>query len=428
MLTAIYNALWYPALPFALIASGGVNAADRRERMGGIPAVRGDKATPRIWVHAASVGEVEAVRGIIVGLQNEFQNLTAVVTTMTAAGREAARRRIPGVSACLLAPLDCKSSVRAFLAAVRPHLVLIAETEIWPNFFAESVRAGAKVVVINGRLSEHAMRRYRLARPLFAGALAHAHMILAQSADDAGRYQRLGAPAERIVVTGNTKFALDRGAPELRRALEDFVGGRRILIAGSTARGEERMVLTAYRNLCERFPELALVLAPRHLDRVAEVETELQTAGVAYVKATALSHSGTVRSRAAQAAGVPPVMLLDTMGELRALYRAAAIAFVGGSMIPPRGGQNLAEPAAALVPVLFGPYYENQRDMGNALIEGGGGRVVVDTGELESTCAEWLANEAARREAGQNARRVVEQMAGGTAATLMRLKALVRLV
>ena len=418
ILAFVYNALWYPALPFVLAAAGGRNRRAWRERLGvaNVAGARSGADAPRVWVHAASVGEIEAMRPIVLGLLREAPSGVVVVTSMTAAGRDAARRRIPGLAACQLAPLDLRPAVRAFLARVRPRLVLIAETELWPNFFVESARVGARLAIVNGRLSERSLRRYRLIRPLIAGALAHADLILAQTEDDADRFRRLGAAHERITVTGNTKFELDSGAGPLRPALANFAAARPLLIAGSTAPGEERMVLNAWRNLTERFPALALVIAPRHLERTDEVEEELQIAGISYARASMLVGDG------------PPdsvnVLLLDTMGELRALYSRAVIAFVGGSMAPPRGGQNLAEPAAAAVPVLFGPHYANQRQVGDALIEGGGGRVINDAAQLESTCGEWLVDDALRRAAGERARRVVEQLAGGVVATLRQLTTL----
>jgi 3-deoxy-D-manno-octulosonic-acid transferase len=266
-------------------------------------------------------------------------------------------------------------------------LVLIAETELWPNFFTQAARAGARIAIINGRLSERSLARYRMVRPLMEQTLARANLILAQTPADADRFIALGAHRARVFVTGNTKFE-PSGTPaaDLRPALRDFAKGRPILVAGSTGPGEERMVLNAWRSLSDRFNSLALVLAPRHLERVPAVEEDLRSGGVSWIKASSLSE---------RALGNPDenVLLLDTMGELRALYSRAAIAFVGGSMNPPRGGQNLAEPAAWSVPVLFGPHYENQRMVGDALIEGDGGRVVADAAQLESTAAEWLADD-----------------------------------
>jgi 3-deoxy-D-manno-octulosonic-acid transferase len=426
-MATLYNLLWYPALPFVIYASGGRDDNTRRERLGAVALADAAQGTPRFWIHAASVGEVEAVRPVALGLMRQYPDAMMVVTTMTLAGRAAAARRITGATACRLAPLDCASGVRSFLATVRPQMVLIAETELWPNYLIEAARSGAKVAIINGRISARSMRRYRYVRPLIAEALAHARLVLVQTADDASRFRDLGASPSCVVVTGNTKFDFGDTATELRSALVQFCAGRPVLVAGSTAPGEERMVLTAYRNLLERFPTLALVLAPRHLNRVDEVCDEIRTAGLTCEKASSMPPE--------IASGVadpdPPghtrasVLLLDTMGELRAIYARATIALVGGSMLPPRGGQNVTEPAAVSVPVMFGPHYENQQQAGDAILEAGGGRVVADAAQIESTCAEWLADPDARRAAGANARRAVERLAGGVAATLSKLTALI---
>jgi 3-deoxy-D-manno-octulosonic-acid transferase len=258
------------------------------------------------------------------------------------------------------------------------------------------------------------MRRYLIVRELIAHTLVHADKILVQTPADADRFRALGAPAERVIVTGNTKFDLDDSPAPLRPALDNFARDRPVLLAGSTAPGEERMVLEAYRNLLGRFPNLALAVAPRHLDRVSAVEDDLRESGLPYVKA----------SDETITLGNQNVLLIDTMGELRGFYYRAVIAFVGGSMNPPRGGQSMAEPAAAAIPILFGPHHENQRQIAEALLEAGGAVVVNDGGEIETQCAAWLANEPARRAAGQAARRVIEHLADGAAATVEHLRAM----
>lgn len=424
-MAALYNALWLPALPFALLAGGGLDATNRRERLGPAAIDLGAGTAPRIWLHAASVGEVEAVRPVAQGLLRDYPGATLVVTTMTAAGRAAARRRIPGAAAVQLAPLDRGANVRLFLAALRPDVVLIAETELWPNYLIESARSGARVAIFNGRLSPRSLRRYRFIQPLIAEALAHANLVLVQTDEDAERFRALGTAGARVIVTGNTKFDLDDEVPPLRTALARFCEGRPVLVAGSTAPGEERMVLTAYRNLLENFPALALAIAPRHLSRVLEIEGEIRAAGFLYQKASSLPADGAPGADDPRTADSPALLLLDTMGELRALYAHASIAFVGGSLAPPRGGQNMAEPAAVAVPVLFGPHYQNQQRTGDAIIESGGGRVVADVAQFESHCAEWLADNDARVAAGANALRAVERLAGGVASTLNHLVALI---
>ncbi len=420
MLRHLYNALWYPALPVALALSGGArDAGTRRARMG--LAWAGDgaapSAEPRIWAHAASVGEVGALRAVVTALLRERPGATLVVTTMTAAGRDAARRSLPGARAHLLAPLDCRRALRPFLDALRPALVLIAETELWPNYFIESHRAGARVAIVNGRISERALARYRYVRPLLREALSSAELILAQTDDDARRFLTLGAAPSRVIVTGNTKFDLESlNAAPLRPELEAFAPGCPILVAGSTAPGEEQIVIDAWRELRIRFGQLALVLAPRHLERAAEIEGLLRAAQIEYSKASA-ADAGT--------AGTSRVLLLDTMGDLRAMYGRGAAAFVGGSLLPGRGGQSLAEPAAAGVPVLFGPFHENQRAIASALLEARAGAVVRDAAELARAVTAFLSDEAERLAAGRRARAVVERMAGGVAATLMRLRPLI---
>jgi 3-deoxy-D-manno-octulosonic-acid transferase len=422
MLRHLYNALWYPALPVALALSGGArDAGTRRARMGLAWAAdgAGPPAEPRIWAHAASVGEVGALRAVVTALIRERPGTTLVVTTMTAAGRDAARRLLPGARAHLLAPLDCCRALGPFLDAVRPTLVLIAETELWPNYFIESHRTGARIAIVNGRISERALARYRYVRPLLREALCSADLVLAQTDDDARRFLTLGAAPSRVIVTGNTKFDLESlSAGPLRPELEAFAPGCPVLIAGSTAPGEEQIVIDAWRELRVRYGQLALVLAPRHLERAAEIEGLLRAARLEYSKASAPD---------AGIDGTSRLILLDTMGDLRAMYGRGAAAFVGGSLAPGRGGQSLAEPSAAGVPVLFGPFHENQSAIASALLEARAAAVVRDAAELTQAVAAFLGDESERLAAGRRARAVVERMAGGVAATLMRLRPLISL-
>ncbi len=411
---ALYNLLWYPALPFAMLASRGADPQGMRERMG-IAAPRLENQGLRLWAHASSVGEVEAIKSVVSRLLREAPHSAAVVTAMTAAGRDVARRRMPQAASCVLAPLDCPLSVRAFLRRVRPNLVIITETELWPNYFFESRKLGAKIAVVNGRMSERSLARYSRLRSLFGAALKCADIIMVQSEADAARFESLGVSRGRIAVTGNTKFDPDAAAEmPLRRELVSFAANRPIVIAGSTAPGEEEVLLNAYIVLRDEFPGLALIIAPRHLARVPEVERVVAESGLKYLRASA---SG--------ASDGADIMILDTMGELRALYRRASVAFVGGTLTPDRGGQNPAEPASVSVPVLFGPYYENQRETAAALVSEGGARVVSNADEIIRAAAKWLGNEEARRSAGRSARGCIEHLSGGVNASLTRLRSLI---
>jgi 3-deoxy-D-manno-octulosonic-acid transferase len=414
MLRILYNALWYPALPFALMAAGTRGKQDRRERMGRLElAPDGDR--PRIWIHASSVGEVEAIRSIAHGLMRYMEGARLIITTMTPSGRDAARRRIAGAEAYALAPLDCPAIVRRFIRRVRPQLLIIVETELWPNYFIEAKRAGARVAIVNGRISKRSAARYHRARRLFGPALNAADLILAQTADDARRYARIGASRDRVVVTGNTKFDLEElGETVLRPALRNFLAGRPVLVAGSTSKGEEAVVLEAWQRLHERFQELVLVLAPRHPARALEVQDVVATASIPFLRSSELEKDLRPAS----------VLILDTMGELRAVYRHATVAFVGGSLFAGRGGQNVGEPAAASVPVLFGPYHENQLPMASALIAAKAGAVVRNADEIVDACTQWLIDESARSAAGERGRATAHKAAGGARTTLGHLRRL----
>jgi len=408
MMGTLYNLLWYPALPIALAATRPRSIADVRERLGvSIPIGNADTRSPRIWIHAASVGEVEAIRPIASGLLERHPGAAIIISTMTAAGRDAARDRIPGAAAWLLAPLDSPGAVRSFLARVNPTLVLIAETEVWPNYFLESARGGAKVVVVNGRMSDRSLARYKRASSLFGPVFGSATAILAKTDADARRYLEFN-PSARVTVVGDAK--LDASASvsdtQVRPELAAFVRGRRVLIAGSTAPGEDAIFVAAWQELRSRFPGLMLVVAPRHLDRVPEIETMLRAKSVETRKASAL------------APGAADTLLLDTMGELRGLYRHAAIAIVGGSLLPGRGGQSPVEAAAAGVPLLIGPHHENQKDLVASLVQAGGAEIVHDAREIAEKCAIWLSSETARAQAGMHARETLELGRGAAKRTV----------
>jgi len=227
----------------------------------------------------------------------------------------------------------------------------------------------------------------------------------------------MGVDRSRIVVTGNTKFDPDATAEmPLRHELQEFAGGRPIFIAGSTAAGEEEIILNAYLELRKEFLALALIVAPRHLVRVPEVEKIISERSLKYVRASAPRFDADA-----------DVMILDTMGELRPLYRRATVAFVGGTLNEVRGGQNPAEPASVSVPVMFGPYYENQQETAAALIAAGGARVVNNADEIVRVAAKWLASDEARRIAGRAARECIVQMSGGVSTSLMHLRTLTTL-
>jgi len=260
------------------------------------------------------------------------------------------------------------------------------------------------------------------ARGLFQDALGRAALIMSQSDEDAGRYAQFDLGA-KIVVTGNTKIesaqAEMTNEEPIRHELMAFAPGREILIAGSTGPGEEVAIADAYRELRKDFPRLALTIAPRHLERTHEVEEAMRAASLDYVKASELSSS--------IASPDTGVLILDTMGELRSFYRRGAIAFVGGSLARGRGGQNPAEPALVGVPVLIGPYHENQQQIVSALVSSGGARIVKDARDMVRESSRWLSDDATRQQAGRSARECVSAGAGGAQLALKQLEALINL-
>ncbi|HLH75875.1 MAG TPA: glycosyltransferase N-terminal domain-containing protein [Candidatus Binataceae bacterium] len=410
MAVRLYNLLWRPARPLALLASGARAPAARRQRLGLVPSPPADPR--RVWLHAASVGEVEAVRPIALGLLERAAPLSLIVTCMTRAGCEAAARRIPQARACWLAPLDHPRCVRNFLEAVKPSLLVICERELWPNYFFQASATGARIALINGRLSERSLRRYRLACSLWQSAVRCADLLMMQTEEDAERLRGLGAPPDRLVVTGNTKFTAC-AEMEVDPALGNFCRPP-LIVAGSTAPGEEQVMVEVLVSLRRATPALRLVLAPRHLERTVEIADLLTAAGLSYVTASHLKQGAQVGQDVC-------VMLLDTLGDLRALYSLAQVAFIGGSLFKGRGGQNPGEAANAGVPVLIGPFHNNQHVIVKALVDAGGAAVVANAVTMSCVVARLLRDEAMRRRWGDNARTAYLELCGGAERTLAQL-------
>lgn len=339
---------------------------------------------PRCWIHAVSVGEATAAVPLVEGIRRRWPELSIVVSTVTPTGAQIVGDRLAGVATHRYFPLDLPGSVRRALGAARPRFFIGMETELWPNFLRALSRVGIPSMVANGRISDRSYRRYRLVRPAMARMLRDVTVFAMQSDEDARRIIGLGAPPERVIVTGNLKIDLqppDSRADAIWERLLGLGAGERLWVAGSTHRGEEAMVLDALQRLKPRFADLALLLAPRHPERVEEVERLVRERGLQPVRRTSLP-----RERAAGA-----VIILDTVGELAECYRLADVVFVGGSLVP-TGGHNMLEPALRRKPVLFGPYTSNFRESAELLQAAGGAVVVKDAEGLESETGRLLAS------------------------------------
>jgi 3-deoxy-D-manno-octulosonic-acid transferase len=328
-----------------------------------------------------------------------------LVSTTTETGRGVAEQRLPA-DRFIFFPLDFRGVAAAAVARLRPRLVLLTETELWPNFLAVCAAHGIPVVVINGRISPRSFPRYRLVRAWFGRVLQHVSLFCVQSEDDARRLVQLGAPAGRVQVTGNMKFDLPAGEadPARVKAGLGLSPEARLVVAGSTHRGEEEPVLAAFRGAAATRPELRLLLAPRHPERLDEVERLVQRAGLRPVRRSAL-------------AGAPPdVIVLDTVGELARLYAAAEVVFIGGSLIP-HGGQNILEPAAHGRPVLHGPHMANFAQVRDLFRDAGAAREVRDAAELRRALEALLDDPARAQAMGGAGRAIVDRNRGATRRT-----------
>lgn len=366
---------------------------------------------PRCWIHAVSVGEAITAIPLVHALKRRWPDLHLVMTTVTPTGARVVKEGLEPHVTHRYFPLDFPGAVRRSLAAVRPRFFIALETELWPNFLRALRGQGVPAMIANGRISDRSFRRYRLVRPLMRRILAPITVFAMQSAEDARRIIALGAPPERVVVTGNLKTdALpgEPGAEALWRRLLGLAGEELVWIAGSTHRGEEELLLDAFVGLRPKYPSLVLVLAPRHPERVVEVERLIRARGLRSVRRTALP-----KDRNANA-----VIVLDTVGELAQLYQLSEVVFVGGSLVP-LGGHNMLEPALRRKPVVFGPHTTNFRESAELLLSAGAALVVRDSGELQRALDRLLAEPALRATMGEAA---FEAVAGRQGAVLQTLE------
>jgi 3-deoxy-D-manno-octulosonic-acid transferase len=368
---------------------------------------------PIVWFHSVSVGEVHLLRQLVRAFRERHPDWQVAISSTTDTGLAEARKHFADLTV-IPYPFDFSWAVRRTIQNVRPNLIVLAESELWPNFLRFANRRQIPVVVVNGRMSPRTSRRYAriagLARRLFFNRVTAFGM---QSELYAAKLRNLGVPAERIHVTGNVKYdgvLLDRDnekTRDLSRALgispDDLVW-----VAGSTHDPEERIVLSVFGRLRSQFPNLKLILVPRAPERFDEVARLIEADGLPFIRRSKLPESG----------GPWPVILIDTLGELGAAWGLATIGFTGGSLNEKRGGQSMIEPAAFGVPVVFGPHTWNFRDAVTGLLEAGGAICVQGQAELEQAAAKLLADTELRIRMGAAARAFVMSQQGATARTL----------
>jgi 3-deoxy-D-manno-octulosonic-acid transferase len=366
-------------------------------------------------MHAVSVGEVLAVSGLVEEMRRSFPRHRVLVSTTTATGQELARKRF-GEANVFYFPLDFAFAIRPYLQALKPELVVLAETEFWPKFLHLAHGSGARIAVVNARISDRSWPSYRRFRWALRRMLAHVDLFLAQTQEDAARLQSLGADAERVQVTGNLKFDVSQPAvppivETLRRALA-AEGAGPVLVCGSTVGGEEPVLLNAFESVRGVHQQAVMMLAPRHPERFDEVAILLQQSGVRFYR----------RSGWAGESLAGGVLLVDSIGELAALYALTDVAFVGGSLVP-RGGHNIIEPAQHGVAIITGNHTDNFRDI-VSLFQSRSAVRIVTAAELTPTLMKLLVDDSERSALGRRAEETMRSQAGATARTIAALKTL----
>ncbi|WP_089726081.1 lipid IV(A) 3-deoxy-D-manno-octulosonic acid transferase [Candidatus Thiosymbion oneisti] len=403
----LYSLLLYLALPFLLLrlAWRSRHAPAYRKRWGERFGLYGQRPLrAHIWIHAVSVGEVQAAEPLIKHFLARYPNAGVMVTTTTPTGSERLRSLFESAVRHVYTPFDLAPIMSRFLDAIGPRLVVVMETEIWPNMLSACERRGIPVVLANARLSAHSAQRYARLGGFTGETLRRFAAIGAQSPADATRFQALGAPAERVRVMGNIKFDVRRSGSLLDQAevLRRRWGIRRpVWVAASTHEGEEEQVLRAHRKILDRLSGVLLVLVPRHPERFERIAALVERRGFALARRSADDPCGEQVS----------VFLGDTMGELPAFLAAGDAAFIGGSLVP-TGGHNLLEAAAAGVPVAVGPHTFNFARITELMVREGAAIRVTDAHTLAQCMGEWLGDATTRAHVGEQGRRVVRANQG----------------
>lgn len=385
----------------------------RQKCLGSLP-VR-DHRQPCIWLHAVSVGEVVQLGPVLEQLRRQQPGVELWISTTTVTGHEVARELYPQHTVCYF-PFDFSWSVSRALDRVQPVAVVLVELELWPNFIAAATRRQIPVVLINGRVSDRSYRSYRWIRPLLRRVLPQLKQIAVQNQTYANRLLDMGANADQISVTGSIKFdRIETNRANARAlAIRHSLGVRddeTVFIAGSTQSPEEELALEAYRELRSEFPQLRLMLVPRHKERFEEVAALVTRQG------EPLRRRSDCATTLNQNPPVVPVLLLDTLGELSAAWGIADIAFVGGSLTR-RGGQNMIEPAGYGAAVLFGPHTHNFKDVVALLLDADAARVVSRPEDFTDAIRQLLVDRVAASEMGYRARELVTSQRGATQRTV----------
>lgn len=375
------------------------------------------KFSRSIWIHAVSVGEVQAAAPLIREVSKRFPDHQILITTVTPTGAAHARTLFGETVTHSYIPFELPIAVDRFFKNTQPELALIMETEIWPNLYRGCGVRNIPLILVSARISPRSLNGYRRFLPLFKETLSHGIIIAAQSKADADRFRSLGASSERTRVIGNIKFDIELPenlASEGQALRARIFGDRPIWVAASTHDQEEQQVLAAHTELKARFPRALLVLVPRHPERFADVRKLVEQHSFSYAS----------RTGEQSCAKGTEVFLVDTMGELPLFYAASDIAFVGGSLVPV-GGHNLLEPAALGLPVISGPNVFNAQEIADMFVNNGACNIVQDAAGLAAAIGDLIANPEAAMAMGERGREIVQSNRGSLAKLLGLLEPLI---
>jgi 3-deoxy-D-manno-octulosonic-acid transferase len=414
LLNIVYLAIILVASPLIVwqaVRTGKYREGFHEKLLGLVPRRAGDATC--VWIHAVSVGEVNLLATLLGELRAAHPDWEFVVSTTSRTGYELARKKYADLTV-FYCPLDFSWAVRAAMRRIRPTMLILAELELWPNLVAAANEQGARIAIVNGRLSDHSFPGYRRIRPFVAHILRQIDLIAAQNNETAERFRALGAPAERVRVTGSLKYdgaQTDRYNPRTRalRELAGITENDIVFLAGSTQEPEEQIAIDIYRQLANQHPRLRLILVPRHPERFESVAQQLEASQLPWMRRT---QCGNIRD----ATHRRPILLVNTVGELGAWWGVAHIAFVGGSF-GSRGGQNMLEPAAYGAAVSFGPNTWNFRDIVAALLAADGAIVVKDAAALEAFVRRCLEEPHYATKLGARAQKLVASQLGATRRT-----------
>lgn len=367
-----------------------------------------------IWIHAASVGEVMGISRMVISLKAELPEYSILISTITPTGTDIARKL--SVMGVIYLPLDLNMVVKKVLRIINPKILVIAETELWPNLILQAKKRGTRVIIVNGRISEKSIVGYQRFKGLFKKPLEQVDLFCMQTEMDAQRINSLGAPSEKIIVTGSAKFDTGVVIPNLERLkrfqreieIPDMLP---IIVAGSIREKEEDVILDAYKQIRQQLPDAILIIAPRHLQRIEAIKKALQKRDLSY----------SLRTRGGK--GEKSVIILDTIGELNLAYAISSVAIVGGTFVPV-GGHNIIEPAALSKMVLFGPHINNYQEASKLLIATDAAIQVSSVSELAESISYLLKNPDEMLERGLAGKRLVEKNQGASMRNVEAIKEL----